>query len=319
MRSGVNVHVPRGVARPPVTRIWRFRTGFVGILSLAMLIAAGACVRRPAGNAEAEHPTYPLAGEVLAVDREKNVLRIHHEEVAGLMPSMVMEFPVSAGDAAIAKVGSRVRGSLVDYGGGDLRLEHVWPDNAADRRAVDEAATMLRQDTTIRGKGAYREIGETVPDFTLYDQDGNTFTIGRLRGKQFMLNFIYTRCPVPTMCPLATQNMMAAQQLAREAGVGDVEFVSISLDPSYDTPGVLREYADLRGIDTSNFTFLTGPTPAVEDLLTQFGVLSGKTEAGAGLLAHTLATLLIDANGRIVHRVDGSNWDPKEFVALMKR
>jgi protein SCO1/2 len=131
-----------------------------------------------------------------------------------------------------------------------------------------------------------------------------------------MLNFIYSRCPVANMCPLSTAKMMQTQKLAREAGVSGIEFVSITLDPAYDTPGVLREYADDRGIDTSNFSFLTGPEPAIRDLLTQFGVIA---EFKGDILDHTLATLLIDEKGRVKWRADGSEWQPKDFVERMHR
>jgi protein SCO1/2 len=78
---------------------------------------------------------------------------------------------------------------------------------------------------------------------------------------------------------------------------------------------VLQEYARQHGIDTANFSFLTGPEPAIRDLLTQFGVIA---EFQDGLLKHTLATLLIDASGRIVHRTDGSTWLVDEFVEKMR-
>jgi protein SCO1/2 len=110
--------------------------------------------------------------------------------------------------------------------------------------------------------------------------------------------------------------MMETQKLAREAGVADIEFVSITLDPAYDTPGVLRDYARDRGIDTGNFSFLTGPESAIRDLLTQFGVIA---EQRGDILDHTLATLLIDGKGRIAWRADGSAWEPREFVERMRR
>ncbi len=109
---------------------------------------------------------------------------------------------------------------------------------------------------------------------------------------------------------------MMTQKLAAEAGAKDIEFVSITLDPTYDTPGVLKDYAVQRGIDTSNFSFLTGPEAAVRDLLTQFGVIA---ELKGDLIQHTLATLLIGEDGKIVHRADGSVWEPKEFVARMRK
>jgi protein SCO1/2 len=86
------------------------------------------------------------------------------------------------------------------------------------------------------------------------------------------------------------------------------------LDPSYDTPPVLKAYASARGIDTANFSFLTGPESAVRDLLTQFGVIAEKTD---NVWKHTLSTLLIDRDGKIVHRVDGSTWEPEEFLSRL--
>jgi protein SCO1/2 len=108
--------------------------------------------------------------------------------------------------------------------------------------------------------------------------------------------------------------MMELQRTAKEQGVPNLQLVSISLDPGYDTPSVLKAYAVARGIDTGNFTFLTGPESAVRDLLHQFGVI---VEPGENYLKHTLSTLLIDENGRIAHRVDGSAWAPKEFLSRL--
>jgi len=105
-------------------------------------------------------------------------------------------------------------------------------------------------------------------------------------------------------------------QRAREAGVKNLELISITLDPAGDTPGVLRDYAAARGIDTSNFSFLTGPEPAIRDLLKQFGIIA---EFQGDLIKHTLATLLIDEQGRIIHRADGSEWQVREFVEKMHK
>ncbi|MCX6943948.1 MAG: SCO family protein, partial [Opitutales bacterium] len=168
----------------------------------------------------------------------------------------------------------------------------------------------------IRGRGAFREVGEQIPDFALYDQEGRVVASGRFRGRQVMLNFIFSRCPVATMCPASTLKMMAVQRLAREAGVPNLELVSLTLDPAYDTPAVLKDYAATRGIDTANFSFLTGPESAIKDLLTQFGVIAA---FDGNLLKHTLSTLLIDEHGRIIHRAEGSAWEPRDFVAKMKK
>ncbi len=285
-------------------------------VALAALTLAGCSRSAPAASAETVEKRYPITGEVLSSDPARKILIVHHDEIPGYMPEMTMEFIVAAGDLAIAQPGMRIRAEMIPSDTGDFRLEKIWPDDRTAAAAVEAGTKALRQDTMIRGRGVYREVGEEAPDFVLYDQNGTVVQSARFHGKQVMLNFIFTRCPVATMCPASTMKMMASQQLAKEAGVPNIEFVSITLDPAYDTPGVLKEYAAVRGIDTTNFSFLTGPESAIKDLLAQFGVI---TAFEGDIINHTLATVLIDANGRIVHRADGSVWEPKDFVAKMKR
>jgi protein SCO1/2 len=283
-----------------------------GLMALAALSGCGKKLPPPAP----QEKHYPLTGEVLAVDAVWKRVTVQHDPVAGLMPGMTMAFPVSAGDAALVHAGERIRADLVMDAAGNGRLEAIWPDDRVATATVAEGAERLREDTHDRGDQAYREVGENMPDFALYDQSGRVVESARFRGKQIMLNFIYSRCPFANMCPLSTAKMMQTQKLARESGVRNIEFVSITLDPAYDTPGVLKEYADVRHIDTSNFSFLTGPEGAIRDLLTQFGIIA---EFQDGVLKHTLGTLLIDAKGRIVWRADDNEWQPGEFVGRMRR
>ena len=251
------------------------------------------------------------------MEADRKIVVVRHDEIKGYMPAMTMEFAVSEGDLANAKPGQRIRAELVPAKeGGDIRLEKIWPDDKVSADTIAASALQLRQDTHTRGKSAYREMGETVPDFALYDQAGRVVQSGRFRGKQVMLNFIFTRCPDAKMCPASTAKMITAQRLARDAGVKNLELVSITLDPAFDTPGVLKEYAETRGVNTANFSFLTGPEAAIKDLLTQFGVIA---QFQGDILQHTLTTLLIDVNGKIAHRTDGSSWEPKDYVAKMTK
>jgi len=270
----------------------------------------------PDPGGEPSEKRYPLTGEIVSANKERQTLLVHHDEVKGLMPAMTMEFSVSPGDLENAREGQRIRAELVESPGGEFTLEKIWPVDPVQDSTIRAAGSALRQDTNIRGRRAYREVGENMPDFALYDQTGKVVSPARFRGKQIMLNFIFTRCPIATMCPLATAKMVATQRKAKEAGVADIEFISITLDPEYDTPGVLNTFAKTRAIDTTNFSLLTGPESAIKDLLTQFGVIA---EFEGGVLKHTLSTLLIDKQGRIVWRTDGSQWSPEEFVAKMKR
>jgi protein SCO1/2 len=288
-------------------------------VATGLLILLAACAR-PQNTATIDdglpgEKHWPLHGQIVSVDAAHRTLRVQHEEIEGLMPAMTMDYAVGLGDLTNAKPGERIRGDLVQNGG-DFRLEKIFPDDASDNATIAAAAKSLSQDTMVRGPHPFREVGETAPDFALYDQDGHVVQLNRFRGKQIMLNFIYTRCPIATMCPTSTAKMMQTQRLAREAGVKNLELISVSLDPVYDTPGVLKDYAQSRGIDLSNFSFLTGPQNAVQDLLAQCGVIA---EFKDGLLNHTLATLLIDGNGTISWRADGGEWEPSEFVEKMRK
>ena len=311
-----NGQAPRA-AQAAWTRRFRSRALHPGIIGLAAIMLFGGCTKTESTATASDAPkTYALTGEVLSTDPERNVLVVRHDDIPGLMPAMTMEFIVSPGDVAVVKKGQRIRGQLIPSDTGDWRLEQIWPDEAAATTTVTAQANALRQDTLTRGRGVYREIGEKIPEFALYDQSGEVVRSARFTGKQVMLNFIFTRCPVADMCPAATLKMMQTQKLAAEAGVKNLELVSITLDPAYDTPGVLKEYASVRGIDTSNFSFLTGPENAIKDLLAQFGVIA---EFEDDLLKHTLTTLLISEDGRIVHRADGRAWEAADFVAKMKK
>lgn len=278
---------------------------------LASCLFLTAC-SRPDPTASA---TYDIRGEIVGINRVSGVLLIHHEEIPGYMPAMTMEFNAPGVDVARLREGQRIAARMGPPAEGIFPLTEFRVLESPDDKAVAAAALALRQDTSTRGKNAYREVGEAVPAFTLYNQDGKATSFDHFRGKQVVLNFIFTRCPVPTMCPASTAKMMALQAAAKQAGVRNLELVSVSFDSAFDTPPVLKAYAEARGIDTSNFSFLTGPEKAIRDLLAQFGVIA---EPGESIFKHTLSTLLIDANGQILHRVDGSTWEPKEFLSRLR-
>lgn len=265
----------------------------------------------PLAPNSAKLPTHDLRGEVVGLNVERRTLLVHHDAIPGYMPEMTMEFTLGGAEVDGFKEGQRIAARMVEEWPGEFRLDGVRIVDPEKDRIIAEASRELALDTFIRGKGAYREVGEQVPSFTLYDQEGEVVSFDRFRGKRVVLNFIFTRCPVATMCPAATARMAGLQRIARERAVPDLELVSITLDPAYDTPPVLKAYARARGIDPGNFHFLTGPEPAIRKLLAQFGIIA---TAGDNFWKHTLATVLIDRTGKIVHRIDGSTWAAEDIL-----
>lgn len=287
----------------------------LGVVLLShMVLLPGCGAGGKDGSKQDSAPGYALTGQVIGVDLERQTVLVDHDEIPGYMPRMVMEFSVAPGDLKWMQEGMRLRARMFQTEEG-FRLEQVWPVDAQNEAIVEQTGAALRQDTVIRGRGAFREVGEDLPDFALYDQDGRVVQPARFEGKQLVLNFIFTRCPDPKMCPASTAKMMQVQAAGRERGISNLQLVSITLDPEYDTPGVLNTYAAARGIDTANFSFLTGPESAILDLMTQLGVLAFPED---GLLRHTLATLLIDVQGQIIYRSDTSDWKPEEYLKRMR-
>jgi protein SCO1/2 len=84
------------------------------------------------------------------------------------------------------------------------------------------------------------------------------------------MSFIYTNCP--DICPLTTNNLQHLQDSLKIEKIGDVELLSLTFDPNRDTPNVLKKYAAIRGIDLSNWNFLTGTRASTDTVLNEMDV-----------------------------------------------
>lgn len=262
-----------------------------------------------------------LTGKVIASDPETGVITLEHAGLENEALDAPLEpgrraFAVARADAEIYEKGDVIRGTLRPFGG-DFRLETIWPADQISTAIVKSHQRSLRQDTVIRGSQAYRATGEFLPEFALYNQFGDVITTTSLRGKALVINFIFTRCAMPNMCPAATQRMARLQEAVEAANLTkEVQLVTISFDPEFDTPGVLKAYADARGIDHGNYHFLTGPRQAIVDLIRQFGIVVYPEN---GTLNHTMSTLMTDDKGQILYRKDGSRWSVEGFVEQLRK
>ena len=104
-----------------------------------------------------------------------------------------------------------------------------------------------------------------VPDFSLTAESGQTYGAKDLRGKAWVSNFIFTRCK--TVCPVFSAKMAELQGRTRDMS-DQLQLVSFSVDPDYDTPEVLAKYSEQFGADPTFWRFLTGPTAQVRAVVT---------------------------------------------------
>ena len=252
--------------------------------------------------------------QVMASDAKNYAITVKGADLPAPGADGTEVLKVAMGDAEVPYAGHKVRGEL-SLSDGAWRLDNIWPANAADAAATTEAVQQLKRDAVELGRKAFRSVGDSLPPFALYNQDGALVRPETLRGRKLVLNFIFTRCGNANMCPANTQRMGALQRMVKLAKLDDVTFVTISFDPEHDTPGVLRQYADGYGLDLSNYQLLTGPAEEISPVLEQFGIL---TRQENGTIIHTMATLIISPEGRIVYRKDSDLWTVDEFMARLQ-
>ena len=252
----------------------------------------------------------PFEGTVAAVDRDAGTLTI---DGGG---SGSVSGKAGNGDLAIYGTGDRIRGRL-EKGGGQQYLENLWPADAMQQRVMLSVNQRLRRDTAQRGTKAFRSVGERLPEFALWDQHGKLVQVTQLAGHTLVINFIFTRCTNPVMCPASTLRMSQLQDAARDAGLSNVRFVSFTLDAEYDTPGILNAYAASYEIEPDTFLFLGGDKQALADLKEQLGILA--QDDPRFIINHTMRTLIVAPGGRIHYQVPGSGWDMSDFLDRIQK
>lgn len=154
-----------------------------------------------------------------------------------------------------------------------------------------------------------------VGDLAAVDQNGETTSLGELnKGKIVIADFIFTNCD--TVCLPMTANMSKLQKKIAEAGLdGEVQLVSISVDPEHDSPEVLKEYSGRYEVDDENWSFLTGYS---RDDIESFANVSFKTPAaqveGSNQFVHGTSFYLVSENGVLLKQYEGVSNPPYEEI-----
>ena len=277
----------------------RFRHRWLILCVLAL--AAASCSRER---------RYPLEGQVLAVDSVKGELTVRHSDIKGFMPGMTMPFKVT--DKAVLKErkpGDLIRATLVveDSLG---RLEDVVRTGEAPLPA--DALAPATADVLV--------VGAIAPDATLVDQEGQTRHLSEWKGKTVGVTFVYTRCPLSDFCPLMDKHFAAVQRavLADPTLADRVRLLSVSFDPDFDTPDVLRAHAKRVGSDPRIWTWLTGTRETVDPFARAFGISVMRGDQSKAEIVHNLRTLVLDPNGRVASVLSGNEWKPEELLEALR-
>jgi len=266
------------------------------VLALVCAVCVTACAKR-----------YPAEGLVLRVERDRQSVTISHREVRGYMPAMAMPFRVkTVAELTGLAPGTRVQFQLeVSKHGAvvrNLRAQALAPDGV-----IADNGHKLRLPATPEKLA----IGDAVPDFTLTDQSSRPVRLAEFRGHVVALNFVYTRCPLPDVCPRLCAGFARLQKRFADR---DLALLSVTLDPQYDSPEVLVGYAKIWRADLVRWHFLTGTLEDVQRVAGRFGIISWPEE---GLLTHTSETAVIGRDGKLLALIAGSSYTADQLGDLI--
>ena len=257
---------------------------------------------------------FEVRGTVRAVDSKLNRLRVEHEEIPNYMSAMTMWLPVKRADL------------LTNLAPDDViafRLEVTEDDSWISR--IEKLATSSLDGSAFANKTARNsmeretervQVGERVPDFAVTNQHGQRIQLSGLRGKVVVINFIYTRCPLPNFCPALARNTAALQKKLTGTYPGRFHIISITIDPEHDTPAVLKRYASTWTTDQQTWTFGRARPDDLATIAGYFGLIHAR--AAAGLIDHDLRTALISPQGKLIHIWKSNFWQPSEVITFIE-
>jgi len=268
------------------------------LLALAVTLLAACSHRAPA-------KTYELQGRVVAVDPAARQLTIAHQAIPGLMEAMTMPYPVSKDEAWIFRAiapGDQIHATLV----------------VSDHPELQDINFSKGSDGDGTSQIHIPEPGESVPDFTLTNQNGAHIHFKQFLGKPLLVTFIYTRCPFPDYCLRMSHNFsQVLQDLQKNPkAFAEAQLLSISIDPQHDKPADLRTYGEsyVGRIDPrfQHWQFASGSPEQVRQAADFFGLAYNSKD---GQIVHNLSTVLIGADGKVRKVYSGNEWKAEDVAA----
>lgn len=269
-----------------------------------LTLTVGAVLAAGCGRAATPAREYRLDGQVLAVRPERREVVIRHQDIEGFMSAMTMPFTVQD-EALLAGLepGDLVTATLV-----------VGETSAHLSTLVTTGHSPLEEEAPPPAPIVLAP-GQVASDAALVDQDGVARPLSSFRGHRVALTFIYTRCPLPDFCPLMDRHFASIQEtLAGRPDLADVRLLTVTFDPEFDTPAVLRAYARRRGANAAIWSFLTGTAADIHAFGEQFGLYVEPNPQSIDI-THSLRTVVLDPDGRLVSMHGGNSWTPAELLA----
>jgi protein SCO1 len=279
------------------------------VFALCLTLAVTAC------GSKSDERTFTLQGQVQSLDTPRKLVVVKHEEIKNFMPAMTMPYEVEDAKALDGLApGDLINARLVVFSNGahltDIKKVGQAPLEAPPAEAPNPSASSGFE---------LLKVGEPAPNGSFLDQDGRKRQFADFKGAPVVMTFIYTRCPLPTFCPLMDRHFASLQtSLEADAALGAVKLVTVSFDPVTDTPAVLKKHARTLGADFKRWTFLTGDRDEVDRFAARFGVSISRAMNDQRDITHNLRTAIIDADGKLAKVYTGNEWSPETVLADLR-
>lgn len=299
----------------------RVRLSILTAFLAALLLPTG-CNSKPSSSATnttasaGELKTFTIKGRIVSVDAAKSSVLLDHEAVPGFMEAMTMSYKLH--DPSVLSElhpGDRITAKLLVH-----KTDDGYHDPELDQIVV-----------TAQAKPGYKPAvqfhvpnpGDSVPDFKLLNQDGRSIHLNQFRGKVLLLTFVYTRCPFTDYCLKMSHNFADIDHELRKDPklYADTHLLSISFDPTYDTPKVLKTYGASYAGNSSpksfaHWDFAVPPAAELPQVTQWFDV--GVTGEGA-TLTHSLSTAIISKDGNVLAWFPSNDWTPTQALDVIRK
>ncbi len=280
------------------------------VFSLCLALAVAACGRAP------DRRTFTLQGQVQSLDPAKKIVVVKHEEIKGFMPAMTMPYEVREVNALDGlAAGDLINATLIVVSNGAYLTSFKKVGTAPLEKPPAEAPNP----PTASAGFELLKPGEAVPEGSFVDQDGRKRRFSAFKGSPLVITFIYTRCPLPTFCPLMDRHFVTLQKTLKEdPSLTGVRLVTVSFDPVTDTPAVLKQHAKNLNADLTRWTFLTGDRDDVDQFAARFGVSVARALNDQRDITHNLRTAIVAADGTLLEVYTGNDWSPDQVLAALR-
>ncbi|TAL03365.1 MAG: hypothetical protein EPO07_06370 [Verrucomicrobia bacterium] len=287
------------------------------LVALLLALAVVSCrperaAEKPSTSASTNLQSFPVRGQIVSLAADGKTANIKHEEIPGYMGAMTMDFE--------ARDTNELRGLAA---GDQISFRLLVTDKDGWIDQVRKLETPKADPTTVAPRGIQivrdvepLDVGDPLPEYHFTNQFGQSFSTKDFKGRALAVTFVFTRCPFPTFCPRMTGGFAETQAklLADKFAPTNWHLLTISFDPEFDTPAVLKSYGERNGCDPTHWTLATGALTDITALTEQLGLTFWR-DTPNGLPNHNLRTAVFDVSGRMQTNYIGNQWTSEELAA----